>query len=213
MLPLEKIINVKIMALEKLADFLDNKINNGNDKSLKIVQTISYWIMDYVKMLGYENADEEKKFKKYKRGDVIKVNFGHRIGREHGGLHYAIVIDVANNVNSNTITVIPLSSLKQGVDLNKLGKDRIYIGDEIYKAIVNKSNQITDEGNNKKGLNKELSRLKIGSIALIGQITTISKYRIYDPLSTKNVLHGIRVSNTMLTALDQKVKELFTNSN
>ena len=149
----------------------------------------------------------------YKRGDVIKVNFGHRIGREHGGLHYAIVIDVANNVNSNTITVIPLSSLKQGVDLNKLGKDRIYIGDEIYKAIVNKSNQITDEGNNKKGLNKELSRLKIGSIALIGQITTISKYRIYDPLSTKNVLHGIRVSNTTLTALDQKVKELFTNSN
>ena len=95
LLPLEKIINVKIMALEKLADFLDNKINNGNDKSLKIVQTISYWIMDYVKMLGYENADEEKKFKKYKRGDVIKVNFGHRIGREHGGLHYAIVSESA----------------------------------------------------------------------------------------------------------------------
>lgn len=212
LLSLEKIIDVKIRALKKLKDFLDKKLDNGNDKSIKIVQTISYWIMDYVKMLEYEDVAAERQFKRYKRGDVIKVNFGHRIGREHGGLHYAIVLDVANNIKSNTVTVIPLSSVKPNVDLNKLGKDRIYIGDEIYKAIVNKYNQTYNTEQNKEELNKELSRLKIGSIALIGQIITISKYRIYDPLSTQNVLHGIRVSNTTLNALDQKVKELFTNS-
>lgn len=212
LLSLDKIIDIKIRALKKLTAFLNNKLNNGNDKSIKIVQTISYWLMDYVKMLEYEDAVEEMKYKKYKRGDVIKVNFGHRIGREHGGLHYAVVLDVANNIKSNTVTVIPLSSVKQGVDLNKLGKDRIYIGDEIYKAIVNKYNQTSNAENNKEGLNKELSRLKIGSIALIGQITTISKYRIYDPLSTQNVLHGIRVSDVTLTALDYKIKELFTKS-
>ena len=68
------------------------------------------------------------KFKRYKRGDVIKVNFGHRIGREHGGLHYAIVLDVKNPLQSNLLTVVPLTSVKEHTNLEKLGKDRIFIG-------------------------------------------------------------------------------------
>ena len=55
--------------------------------------------------------------------------------------------------------------------------------------------------------------MKAGTIALVGQITTISKYRIYDPLSTKNALHGIRVSDATLDLIDSKIKELFTHSN
>lgn len=210
LLSLTTILNIKKQAQAALESYLSNKIADNNPKSLKIVQTISYWLLDYVKMLGYEDATVPMSFKKYKRGDVIKANFGHRIGSEQGGLHYAIVVDVNNHVKSNTVTVIPLTSVKPNVDLTKLGSNRLYIGDEIYKAIISKLNQIPNSNPRKKGLVKEYNRLKIGSIALIGQIVTISKYRIYDPISTNNVLHGIKVSDATLTLLDDKIKELFT---
>lgn len=212
LLPFENIKSIHAEALKALQNYLEDKLNRNDDKSLKIVQTISYWLCDYVKMLRYEDEPQPRQFKKYKRGDIIKANFGHRIGREHGGLHYAIVLDVNNPVKSNTLTVIPLTSVKPNVDLSKLGKDRLHIGDEIYKAIINKANKMQDSDPCKKGVIKELERLKKGSIALVGQITTISKYRIYDPLSTNNALHGIKVSDNTLDILDQKIQELFTNS-
>jgi predicted nucleic acid-binding Zn-ribbon protein len=68
---------------------------------------------------------------------------------------------------------------------------------------------------NKKGqsekVNGELSRMKIGSIALVGQITTISKIRIYNPLSTKDSLGRVRISDETLDKLDKKLVELFKN--
>lgn len=213
LLTLARILKIKQRAQAALERYLVNKIAENNPRSLKVVQTLSYWLLDYVKMLGYEDATVPMVFKKYKRGDVIKANFGHRIGSEQGGLHYAIVIDVNNSQKSNVLTVIPLTSVKPNVDLNKLGNNRLYIGDEIYKAIIAKLNKIPNSDPSKKGLVKEYNRLKIGSIALVGQITTISKYRLYDPLSTSNVLHGIKVSDATLNNLDSKIKELFTKSN
>lgn len=153
------------------------------------------------------------RYKKYKRGDVIKVNFGHRIGREHGGLHYAIVIDNDNALASNTITVIPLSSFKSHLDKNHLGKDRLYLGIEIYKLLIDKLNSLNSHSQEATVVKKALSRMKTGTIALIGQITTISKYRIYDPLSTKNALHKIRLSDNTLDDIDCKIRELFTHNN
>ena len=144
---------------------------------------------------------------------MIKVNFGHRIGREHGGLHYAIVIDNDNALASNTITVIPLSSLKSHMNKNHLGKDRLYLGTEIYKLLIDKLNSLNSLSPEAVAVKKELSRMKAGTIALIGQITTISKYRIYDPLSTKNALHKIRLSDNTLGDIDCKIRELFTHNN
>ena len=131
-----KITEIKANALLALDKFLTKRLNSNDEKSIKIVQTISYWILDYVKFLTYE-SNNNMKFKRYKRGDVIKVNFGHRIGREHGGLHYAIVLDVKNPLQSNLLTVVPLTSVKEHTNLEKLGKDRIFIGNEIYKEIIN----------------------------------------------------------------------------
>lgn len=59
---------------------------------------------------------------------------------------------------------------------------------------------------------KEIEHLKLGSIALVGQITTISKIRIYNPLNNRDTLSGIRVSPSDLNILDAKIKELFTNT-
>ena len=52
--------------------------------------------------------------------------------------------------------------------------------------------------------------MKRGSIALVGQITTVSKIRIYDPLYPSDSLASIHLSDVALDKLDQKVKELYT---
>lgn len=210
-LSIDKIKEVRAQALLSVDKFLIKRLESGDSKAIKTVQTISYWLLDYIKFLIYESKNEMQ-FKRYKRGDVVKINFGHRIGREHGGLHYAIVLDNNNALQSNLLTVVPLSSVKEYTDLTRLGKDRIFIGNEVYKSLINKINRLSDNCPEKKVATKELSRMKMGSIVLVGQITTVSKYRIYDPLSTKNALHGIRVSEDTLTQIDEKIKCLFTNS-
>ena len=46
-------------------------------------------------------------------------------------------------------------------------------------------------------------------IALIDQITTVSKMRIYDPRNARGVLSGIRLSPDALDKINEKLKELF----
>ena len=45
---------------------------------------------------------------------------------------------------------------------------------------------------------KEISKMKKGSIALVSQITTISKQRIYDPKTSSDILANLRVSGNTL---------------
>lgn len=209
-LTFDKIKQVKENAMLMLEQFLIKRLESNDNQQLKYVQTMSFWLLDYIRMQTYE-ANTQIKYKKYKRGDVIKVNFGYRIGREHGGLHYAIVIDTNNALASNLLTVIPLSSVKPTTNLQKLGKDRIFLDNEIYKCLISKMNSLLKESPEQKAVRKELLRMKSGTIALVGQITTISKYRIYDPLSTKNALHGIRISEEALNKIDAILINLFTH--
>ncbi len=59
-------------------------------------------------------------------------------------------------------------------------------------------------------MNKEISKMKRGSIALISQIRTISKIRIYDPKTNFDILSGVRLSNEKLNLLDQELLKNFT---
>lgn len=61
-------------------------------------------------------------------------------------------------------------------------------------------------------MDADIQKMKPGSIALVGQITTISKIRIYDPLYPSDTLSNIRLSNGTMDKLDEKVRELFTKN-
>ncbi len=63
--------------------------------------------------------------------------------------------------------------------------------------------------NQLKKIGTEISRMKEGSIALVDQITTISKMRIYDPRNAKGVLSGVRLSPEALDKINDKLKELY----
>ena len=58
-------------------------------------------------------------------------------------------------------------------------------------------------------INKEVQKMKYGSIAIINQIRVISKQRIYDPKKESDILSGIKLSNENLDLIDDKMKKMF----
>lgn len=57
---------------------------------------------------------------------------------------------------------------------------------------------------------KEISKMRKGSIALVAQITTISKIRIYDPKTNYDILSNVKLSNEKLDLIDQEILRNFT---
>ena len=108
----EDVIQNKKDAIRSLNKLLETFINDSENLHLKKANLISYWIKDYVKMIGFEEKFEPKKNIAYKRGNIVKISFGFNIGSEYGGLHYGIVLDKHNSHSSPVVTVIPLTSAK-----------------------------------------------------------------------------------------------------
>ncbi len=221
----DEIMLHKDMALQKLNTLLLKYINNPQkiDKADKL----SYWLEDYCRLLEFEDDFKPDFLKTYSRGDVIKVNLGYNIGNEEGGLHYCVVVDKKNSLYSGIITVIPLTSDKG----KKAHFSEVNLGNEIYSSFQEKYSSIMLELSHKvnnidtvshqevmtvleqlhfiKKLDEEMSKMKKGSIALVSQITTISKQKIYDPQKTGDILSGIRVSDKSLDLINNKIKQLF----
>ena len=215
----------KQIALNQLDSLLTYHIDKNNFKKANL---LSYWFEDFAKYILAEETFNPKLLKKYKRGSIIKANLGFNVGNEEGGLHYCIVLDKSNALSSGTVTVIPLTSIKENKTYNKstlnLGNE-IYLNlkkicdnmskklskeyEDIWKLPAEKVEQFNNDFKYIKKVEKEISKMKKGSIALISQITTISKQRIYDPKISTDILANLRVSNTTLDLIDEKIKELF----
>ncbi len=94
--------------LRKFRKFIKAAITTNYKKSAIFV----YWLNDYISFLNEENQFNPSYNISYKRGQIVFINFGYRIGRELGGNHYAVVLDVKNSRHSHTVTVVPLNSKK-----------------------------------------------------------------------------------------------------
>lgn len=62
-----------------------------------------------------------------------------------------------------------------------------------------------------KDMRSEISKMKLGSIALTNQMRAISKIRIYDPKTNWDILSGVKLSNEKLDLLDREIITNFTN--
>lgn len=56
---------------------------------------------------------------------------------------------------------------------------------------------------------KAIDRLKSGTIALIGQITTISKIRIYKPKSKNDLMYGLKLSDGAMDKINAMLRNLY----
>lgn len=241
----ERIIKNKNEAIMKINEYLDFCLSSDNEH-IKKANLLSYWLKDYIKYIAKEETFNSAKSKEYSRGDVIKVNLGFNVGNEEGGLHYCVVLDKKNAKSHSTLTVVPLTSVKE---TSKKNSTSVFLGNELHNAIMNKVKNLfnsIDKENAIKCQNKviknyemnriieeitdeerlamedfkikypliekileEAKQMKKGSIALVNQITTISKQRIYDPKNGFDILSDIKISDEQMDLIDKKIKKLF----
>lgn len=126
-----------------------------------------------------------------------------------------------------TLNVIPLTSIKED---KTYFNDTVNLGSELYDLLYSKlkkhisksslynplntsfyqNNLVSENSKMILKLQHEINKMKKGSIALLNQITTISKQRIFNPKSSNDLLSGIHISNSSLNLIDTKLIELFT---
>lgn len=85
------------------------------------------------------------------------------------------------------------------------------IKDYKIKSLTELLNSSKDKADLIQKINDELEQMKNGSIALVNQITTISKLRIYNPKKNIDILSGIKLSNERMSLIDEKIKKLYVN--
>ncbi len=82
----------------------------------------------------------------------------------------------------------------------------------LLANIEQKIATLTEEEKTLNIYNKELQKLKKGSIALMEQITTVSKMRIYKPKNSNDLLYGVKFSDGAMDKINERMKELFIYS-
>lgn len=129
-------------ALGELDGLLNGWLFSSNETDQKRAQIMSYWIKTYTGMIRRENEFNPASIPRLTRRQIVNVDFGFRVGSELGGLHYAVVLDKANSVNGDTVTVVPLGSLKAR---HKASRNKIILVDGIFAALDEKVNKQVDE--------------------------------------------------------------------
>ena len=185
----------------------DNSLNRLDLSFLKHIELeeykkselLAYWINDFAVYHDEERNFNISKSGVFSRGDIIKVNLGFNIGNELGGLHYCVVLGKYDNTRNGTLNVVPLTSKKPN---KKYDSSTVNLGNELYILLQEK---LDKEKKKLKQILDELEKIE-DSIALINQITTISKQRIFNDTLRRNV----KLSNNSLDLIDKQIIKYFT---
>lgn len=138
----DEIIDAKKASIRTLNNYLEGCINDSDPDIQKKAYLISSWLKQFVSYTSFEQKFDPTKNISYKRGNVVKVNFGFNVGCELGGPHYAIVLDKNNKHSADTLTVIPLISVKN----NKKPYERdLLLGSELFNMLDSRVNTTLTE--------------------------------------------------------------------
>lgn len=260
--------------IKELEDYLNSLVRHGEPKD-KRADKIDQWIESWTKYLKREQEFNPRSLPLFKRGSVIVVDLGFNVGSEYGGIHYAIVLNKRDSRRNHLLHILPLTSIKEKTDLEKLKYYQLSLSDEIHRLLIQKANKglqtinekrnscineihllknklseieslaneqqkdpdtnpklesyLETEISNVKSKQEELekivnqitsqsiyieklvgkiSKLKKGSIALLNQVTTISKLRILDPINQRSFFNDIVLSTETLDIIDAALKNI-----
>lgn len=203
-------------------------IRLSKDSNNKKFDYFPFWKNKESRLLLRELKNTRTFYKKYKRGTIIKVDFGVNIGSEFSQIHYAIVINKNDNRKNKILNVIPLTSKDKSNTLN--------IGDVIFKSFLESTSEkldslidnfkkeslnIDSEDELNKKINDEMEKVKkiidyysrnpVCSFACYKNITTINKSRIKNPINEYDFINKAICDNSVMTKLDLKILEHYTN--
>lgn len=126
--------------IQELEDYLHH-LQRMNDEENKRSDKIAQWIENWVKYLKIEQVFNPRSIKALKRGSIVYADFGFNVGREYGGLHYAIVLNKKDARSNHLLHVLPLTSVKETTDISNLKYFQFPIGDEVFQLLKNEANQ------------------------------------------------------------------------
>ncbi len=171
------------------------------------------------------------KFQRYKRGQIVLVDFSPSMGSELRGKHFAIVLTKNDSPNNGVLTVVPLSSKEKPyyLDIGNIVSKQIYpqllvIVNELNTALTSLDTSETNVSNIQevvkvlKNVNefKQVANIYTKknkkSFALVQNITTISKTRIKKPVNHYDPIKKLIADSLILDLIDNKIIELFTNN-
>lgn len=181
---------------------MDNRITIGikvlreaiDGLSEKQRDIIAGWLIRWAGYIKGENTFNSSHMKSFIRGEIILVDFGFRLKSELGGYHYAVVMDKRNNPNNPLMTVVPMSSLKEGRTVHPNDVD---LGIDLVSDIDPAT-----------GTNTAKSTT---SMAVIQQLTCISKQRVIRPLNTGDKSLG-KIIPTKMAEIDEKIANRYLAS-
>ena len=122
------------------------------DSKIKKFRKLDYWLEKESTIFKNEIKNAKQVYKRYKRGQILKIDFGIGIGSELSHTHFGTVINDDYTSMNDNITIIPISS-KKG-----------YKGLSLGKILLN--------------MYPINSKYNLNCYAIITQITTISKVRV-----------------------------------
>lgn len=186
------------------------------------------WMLKKSKLLLKETNEFEKNngnntYKTYKRGTIIKADFGVNLGSEMSQVHFAIVLNNYDNPRNNVLTVVPLTSKKSKFNLNleSLVIEKLIekINKELLNIGITEEFKLTDEN---LSLEKSIKLNKLYTLlsyyksnvkntyACCSLITTISKTRIFKPINEYDIVGKERCSEQVMNKIDKEIIDKFT---
>ncbi|WP_391123515.1 type II toxin-antitoxin system PemK/MazF family toxin [Psychrobacillus sp. L3] len=136
------------------------KLSISTNLVYKKQQNMLEWLDTFSEYLTKESTFEPiQDTLKYEAGVILSVDLGFNAKSEHGGRHFAVVVE-DNSKSSGTVVVIPLGSEKPDVNVN---------WNDVDLGVIEELNNLTEQ----KG---------VKSIAKISHIRSISKMRILQPV-------------------------------
>jgi len=124
---------------------------------------------------------------------------------------YVKLYDKSNQLLENSQIEIEENKKQLIIETKKLLETNAD-SDEIYIKTTELNNNILEAYKKLKlaqKINKEIKKMKCGSIAIVNQVRVVSKQRIYDPKSNFDILSGIKLSNANLDLIDEMMQTLF----
>lgn len=218
---------------EKDITYENIRLNKSFDNYAKIIEKklpykFSYlddWLLKSSKLLLNEANKNVAKYRVYKRGTIIKADFGVGIGSEMSQVHFAVVLSKNDNPKNNVLTVLPLTS--------KSGKHNLYLGTLIIDTLTKKmEDEIKNLYNNKDIENNKTNQEIIdyysvqikkmnfilkyyeknlkASFGCTNLITTISKTRLLKPINEYDIIGKTLCPDEVLNIIDNDIIQKFT---
>jgi len=201
--------------IDELKQYLYELNDEEHPHSKKRSMLISYWLRDFVRYASSEDSFVPPDHKYY-RGDIVLANFGYRVGSELGGWHFAVVLDHFNSKRSPIISVVPLSSKKEG-EVRKpfayeasVGLATLYHNKRIeFLKVLSESivevERIRDEIKNNSSANIEQENIKLHQLEELVKIALRQMYAI-DNMDNqiKKLKDGTVVSVSQITTISKQ---------